>query len=195
MLVINIYNSLFTTDSNGIVQLMTPHVVPNNQNSVQPGTKIETDLMKQALKDQKPFISDPYLAQTGNLMILVSNPIFDMAGQYKGVVSGTIYLVSESSLKKLLSQHEFLNESSVFVVDRTGKIIYHPDLNRINESVADHPLIQNVIQGKSGSSQIINNRGTEYFAGFVHVEETGWGIIAQTPTSVIEEPLRTLTKK
>ena len=33
-------------------------------------------------------------------MILVSNPIFDMAGQYKGVVSGTIYLESESSLKK-----------------------------------------------------------------------------------------------
>ena len=128
-------------------------------------------------------------------MILVSNPIFDMAGQYKGVVSGTIYLESESSLKKLLSQNVFLNDSSVFVVDRTGKIIYHPDLNRINESVADHPLIQSMIQGKSGSSQIINKKGTEYFAGFVYVEETGWGIITQTPTSVIEDPLRTLTEK
>lgn len=189
------YNSLFTTDTKGIVQLMTPQVLPNNQNGVQPETKVVSDLMKKALKEKKPFISDPYLAQTGNLMILVSNPIFNMAGQFKGVVSGTIYLESESSLKRLLNQNECLNESSIFVVDRTGKIIYHPDVSRINESMADHPLIQSVIQGKSGYSQIFNNRGTDYFAGYVFIEETGWGVIAQTPSTVIEEPLRTLTRK
>ncbi|WP_249869590.1 sensor domain-containing diguanylate cyclase [Oceanobacillus saliphilus] len=189
------YNSLFTTDSDGTVQLMSPQVVPNNQNSVQPGTKIKSDLMKQALQEQKPFISNPYLAQTGNLVVLLSYPIFDTAGNYKGVVDGTIYLESESSLNGILNEHEFLNESSVFVVDRKGNIIYHPDVSRINESVADHPLIQSAIQGKSGSSQIINNRGTEYFSGYASVEETGWGIITQTPSSVIEAPLRTMTQK
>lgn len=189
------YNSLFTTDANGVVQLMTPQAVPNNKSSVKPGTKITTDLMNKALKEQKPFISDPYLAQTENLMILVSHPIFDKAGQYKGVVDGTIYLERESSLKKLLSQHEFLNESSVFIVDRTGKIIYHPDSSRISESVADQPIIQNVIQGKGGVSQVTNSRGTEYLSGYVFLEETGWGIIVQTPSSVIEGPLRSLTQK
>lgn len=189
------YNSLFTTDSNGIVQLMTPSVVPNNKSSVRPGTKITTDLMKKNLKEQKPFISDPYLAQTGNLMILASHPVFDKAGQFNGVVIGTMYLESDSSLNSLLSQHEFLNESSVFVVDRTGRIIYHPDSSRVNESVADNSLIQRVMQGKNGFSQIINSRGIEYSSGYVYEEETGWGIIAQTPSSVIEVPLQSLTQK
>ncbi|MCQ6277090.1 GGDEF domain-containing protein [Bacillus sp. V3B] len=188
-------NSLFTTDANGVVQLMSPQAVPNNKNSVQPGTQIKSDLMTQALKNKKPFISDPYLAQTGNLMILISFPIFDETGNYKGVVDGTIYLDSDSSLKRVLNHHEFLDESSVFVVDRSGQIIYHPDSDRINESIADHPLVQNVIQGNSGSAQIINSRGTEYFSGYAYVEQTGWGIITQTPTSVIEEPLHNLTKK
>lgn len=192
---IGYYNSLFTTDANGVVQLMSPQAVPNNQGGVKPGTKIKSDLMVQALKNKKPFISSPYLAQTGNLVVLISYPVFDRMGNYKGVVDGTIYLESDNSLKKLLYQHEFLDESSVFVVDQTGQIIYHPDPSRIKESIADHPLVQKVIQGKNGSAQIINNKGVEYFAGYAYVEQTGWGIIAQTPTSILEEPLRNLTKK
>lgn len=189
------YNSLFTTDSNGVVQLMSPLVVPNNKNSVQPGTKITSELMQQALKNKKPFISDPYLAQTGNLVVLVSYPIFDTAGKYLGVVDGTIYLERNNSLQRILYNHDFLDESSVFVVDRNGKIIYHPDPSRINESLADHPLVQKVMQGKNGSAKIINKQGIEYFSGYAYVEQTGWGIITQTPTSIIEEPLRKLTQK
>lgn len=189
------YNSLFITDANGIVQLMSPQAVPNNKGGVQPGTKIKSTLMEQALQEKKPFISNPYLAQTGNLMVLISYPIFSDEGIYKGAVDGTIYLESNNSLKRLLNHHEFLDKSSVFVVDRSGTIIYHPDPGQINKSIADHPLVQNIMKGKSGSAQIINNRGTEYFSGYAFVENTGWGIIAQTPTSVIEEPLRILTKK
>lgn len=174
---------------------MTPPSVQNNKGGVKPGVQITSDLMKQALKDQKPFISEPYIAQTGNLVILISYPIFDQNRTYKGVVDGTIYLESESSLNTLLKEHEFIDESSVFVVDHSGRIIYHPDSSRIYESVADHPLVQDVLQGKSGSAEIINNRGNEYFSGYAYVEQTGWGIIAQTPTDVIENPLHKLTKK
>ncbi|WP_458414760.1 diguanylate cyclase [Schinkia sp. CFF1] len=189
------YNSLFTTDENGVVQLMSPMAIPNNKGGVRPGTKITSKLMEQAIKNKKPFISDPYLAQTGNLVVLISYPIFDDNGNYKGVVDGTIYLQSDNSLKKILNQDEFLDESSIFVVDRTGRIIYHPDPSRINESLANHPLVKNVLQGKSGSAQIISTKGNEYFTGYAYVENTGWGIIAQTPTSVIEKPVRNLTIK
>lgn len=187
------YNSLFTTDSNGTVQLMSPQVVPNNQKGVRPGAKIESPLMKEALVNRKFFISDPYLAQTGNLMVLISYPLFNRSGQYLGVVDGTIYLEGDNSLQKVLSHHEFLDESSVFVVDRLGRIIYHPEGNRINETIADHPLVQQLMNGENGAQQIINRKGVEYFSGYAYVEETGWGIIAQTPTTVIEEPLKRLT--
>jgi diguanylate cyclase (GGDEF)-like protein len=185
------FNSIFTTDSEGVVQLMSPQKIPNS--AMKPGTKIVTDLMKQALENKKPFISEPYMAQSGNLMLLISSPIFDEKGNYRGVVDGTIYLESENSLKTLINKHLFLDGTSVFVVDKTGKIIYHPDSNRINESVAENPLIANLMEGNNGSAQIINSKGVEYFSGYAYVESTGWGIITQTPVTVMDQPLRKLT--
>ena len=169
---------------------------PNSADSkVKPGIRIESALMEQALKNQEPFISKPYLAQSGNLMLLISSPIFDKDGIYQGVVDGTVYLETENSLKSILYDHQFANGSTVFVVDQAGRIIYHPNPNRINESIADHPIVQQLMQGKSGESQIINRTGTEYYSGYASIEETGWGVIVQTPTSIMEKPLRELTNK
>ena len=64
---------MVTTDSNGVVQYMSPN---SADSKVKPGTRIESDLMKQALKNQEPFISEPYLAQSGNLMLLISLTYF-----------------------------------------------------------------------------------------------------------------------
>lgn len=191
----NYYNSLFTTDSNGVVQIISPPIDDNSQSKVRPGTKLETDLAKQNLKNKKPFISNPYMAQSGNLMILISSPMFDTNNQYQGTVNGTIYLKDQNTLQNTLNQHEFLYGSSVFVVDQTGTIVFHPDTERINESIAEHPLIQQVLQGKSSADQIINRLGEEYFSGYAYMEHTGWGVITQTPTSVIDEPLRNLTNQ
>lgn len=78
-------------------------------------------------------------------------------------------------------------------MDKSGKIIYHPNERRINESIADHPLVQSVMDGKNGASQIINRMGVEYFSGYASIDYTGWGIIVQTPTYIMKEPFRELT--
>ncbi|WP_338471881.1 PDC sensor domain-containing protein [Niallia sp. XMNu-256] len=118
----NYFNSVFTTDSNGVVQYMYPLEMNGN---MKPGTKIQSDLMKQALQNRQPFISHPYLAQTGNLVLLVSAPIFDESGNYQGVVDGTLYLKSDNALKKfytiisLKMGHLFLwwtNQERLFII-------------------------------------------------------------------------------
>ncbi len=113
------FNSLFTANENGVVQLISPFEF-SSKNPMKPGTKITTVLMEKALEQKKPFISEPYLAQSGNLMILLSQPTFDPSGNYKGVVDGTIYLERDSSLKRILNQHKLSNDSIVFVVGRRG---------------------------------------------------------------------------
>ena len=188
------FNSIFTTDENGVVQLISPFDFSSNS-LMKPGTKITSDLMEKALQQKKPFISEPYHAQSGNLMILLSYPVFDPSGNYKGVVDGTIYLESDSSLKRILNQHDLSNNSVVFVVDRKGQIIYHPDSSFINQSVTDQADVQNVMQGQSGSAKILSRNGDEFFSGFALIEETGWGIIARTPVTVMEKPLQELTFK
>ena len=186
------FYSIFTTDHEGVILMQSPEKIPGS--NIKKGVKITTDLMKKALSEQKPFISDPYKAQSGNLVLLVSSPVFDQEGNYKGVVDGTIYLESNCALRTTVNKHMFLDETTVFVVDHSGRIIYHPEPERIGELIDDHPLIKNVIEGNSGSSQIINSRGVEYFSGYAPVQNTGWGIVVQTPVSVINEPLKSLTK-
>ena len=180
------FNSVFTTDSNGVVQYMSPN---SADSKVKPGIRIESCFNGTSFKKSRAlYFLEPYLAQSGNLMLLISSPIFDKDGIYQGVVDGTVYLETENSLKSILYDHQFVNGSTVFVVDQSGRIIYHPNPNRINELIADHPIVQQLMQGKSGASQIINRMDTEYFSGYASIEKTGWGVIVQTPTSIMEKP-------
>lgn len=188
------FNSLFITNSDGVIQLLSPKVV-EFKDKVQSGSKIQSDTVKKALSIQKPFISEPYLATTGQLIMLISAPVFDDKNNYKGLIGGTIYLESEGAISHILNEDKFSDGSYVYVVDRTGHILYHPDSNRINEDVSYNIVVQNVLQGKSGSMQMTNRQGKDFFAGYAYEEKTGWGIVSQTPTSVIDIPLGKLLEK
>jgi diguanylate cyclase (GGDEF)-like protein len=190
------FNSLFITDEDGVIQLMSPEIVEfKDKVKVKSGRKIQSDTVKKALSTKKPFISEPYLATSGQLIMLISAPIFDDENHYRGLIGGTIYLESEGAISHILNEDTFSDGSYVFVVDRNGHILYHPDSNRLNEDVSDNKVVQSVLQGKSGSLQITNSKGKEFFAGYAYEDITGWGIVSQTPTSVINVPLSTLLDK
>jgi len=185
------FNSIFIVDTEGIIQLISPTMV-EFKNQVTAGTKITSETVKKGLKEKTPFISLPYKATSGQLILLISAPIFNHQNQYVGLVGGTIYLESRSSLNKLISQHELENGSYVYVVDHTGHIIYHPNSLRIGEDVSHNPVVKEVMNGKSDSAKIVNSDGKEFFSGYAYDKKSGWGFITQTPSSVIEEPLSKL---
>lgn len=189
------FNSLFITDTEGVIKAISPLVIDFNGKKVTSGMKIQSETMKNALKWKKPFISHPYRATSGQIIMLVTTPIFDEKGYYKGVLAGTIYLESDNIIKKILNNHEYGNGSYVYVVNQNGRIIYHPDASRINDDVSDNKVVQQVMQGKSGSSQIVNSEGKKFFAGYAYEKKLGLGIITQTPVQVMEEPLKDLLKK
>ncbi|OEH94056.1 sensor domain-containing diguanylate cyclase [Bacillus solimangrovi] len=187
------FNSIFITDKEGFIQLLSPEKIQYKGGVVvKSGTKIQSDTVKKALAIKQSFISDPYRATSGQMIMLISSPIFDRFGQYKGLVGGTIYLESDSVLNNTLKEHQYANGSYVYVVNRDGKLIYHPDSDRINEDVSENKVVQQLMKGNNGSSVITNVRGNEFFAGYAHEETTGWGIVSQTPTDVIEDPLHEL---
>lgn len=188
------FNSLFIVDPDGVIQLISPSQVQFNK-QVHAGMKIQSETMKKALSIKKPFVSEPYIATSGQVIMLMSAPIFDK-GKYKGLVAGTIYLESgKNAFNNLLSESRDENGSYVYVVDRSGKLIYHPDSSRIQEDVSENEVVQQILQEKSGATQIVNSKGIEFFAGYAYEKNTGWGIVSQTPTSVINDPLHNLLKK
>ncbi|HZG71196.1 MAG TPA: sensor domain-containing diguanylate cyclase [Chondromyces sp.] len=189
------FNSLFLVDSTGVIQLISPAVVQYKKNEVKTGVKIQSKTIQKALSIKKPFISEPYHATSGQLILLVSSPIFNQSGNYQGLIGGTIYLESNNAINHMLNEHERSNGSYTYVVDRTGRIIFHPDSKRINEVVPENKVIQRVLEGRGGSMPSVNSEGRKFFAGYAYEENTGWGIITQTPVSVIEKPLHDLFER
>ncbi|SOC06095.1 diguanylate cyclase (GGDEF)-like protein [Ureibacillus xyleni] len=187
------FNAVFSTDEDGVIQWLSPMDAGNNK--VMPGTKLETDSIRKFLREQKPIVSDPYLAQSGDLIVLISYPIFDKDGTFRGITGGTVNINGDNSLTRLLKKHDILDTSSSFVVDNNGAIISHTDPTKIYKNISDYPIMEKVEKGKSGSTTIVGTGGTEYFAGYAYMNSTDWFIISSTPVSVMKKPLEELTKK
>lgn len=134
------------------------------------------------------------MAVTDNFIIFISQPIFAADGQYLGAVGGSIYLKQESMLDTLLGSHFYQDGSYVFVVDKNKHIIYHPNNKRVGERISNNDAINQVSQGESGKTPLINSQGIEMLAGYAVVPSTGWGIVAQRPKTVTLAPLNALMR-
>lgn len=182
------FNSVLVVDARGTVLATSPQALQ------QVGKTLRSQGALEALRERRPLISAPYISSIGNLVVFISHPIHDREGNYLGYVGGSIYLQKRNILYSLLGEHHYKHEdgSYLYVVDRTGRLLYHPDSERIGELVQGNPVIEAVTLGRSGSRQVINSRGVDMLAGYAPVPSTGWGIVAQRPTSSVMARLQNL---
>jgi diguanylate cyclase (GGDEF)-like protein len=171
------FNSVLVVDADGKVIAVEPPI------GGLVGSQLDSDESKTALRTRKPHVSEPYLGVTGRWVILNSSPIFDGTGRYAGFIAGTLYLHEENALHMLLGEHYYRDGSYLYVVDRSGKLIYHPDSGRIGQNVSANPVVKNVMRGVSGEQRIVNSYGVDMLAGYAIVPSTGWGLVAQRPVS------------
>lgn len=142
------------------------------------GKSINTFGAVQALKEQRPLVSEPYISAAGNLIIFISHPLFDSKGDYVGYIGGTLYLKEHNILNDLLEQHYYEGGTHIYVVDSKKRILYHPDNKRVGGYIIDSSVIDKVIEGQTGTEKITSS---DMLAGFAPVKNANWGIIAQRP--------------
>ncbi|KAF1015083.1 MAG: Diguanylate cyclase DgcM [Stenotrophomonas maltophilia] len=171
------FNSALVVASDGLVIATSPQTLPLK------GRVLDSAGSKEALARRAPFISDPYDAVTGKLLVAMSHPVFDAAGHYRGYISGTIYLRQRSVLQSLLGRHYYRDGSYLYVVDRHGRLLYHLDPARVGQYVHGNPAVQAVARGENGAQQVHNSLGVPMLAGYAPVPATGWGVVAQRPTA------------
>jgi diguanylate cyclase (GGDEF)-like protein len=182
------FNSVLFVDQTGIIIASAP-------NRELEGTKSNRIGAKEALKQKVPLISEPYVAVTGKLILLVSVPVFDDNGSYKGFIAGTIHLHEENSLTRVLGQHpKHENDSYVYVVDSNGHVIYHPDSDWINVNAKENKAVQQVMKGKTGSQEVMSIQGIPMLAGYAS-SASKWGIVSQTPKKAVMEPTIEMAKQ
>ncbi|CAI6065003.1 sensor domain-containing diguanylate cyclase [Cohnella sp. JJ-181] len=179
------FNSIALVDEHGKVKAISP----DNGDLV--GQVLTSVSVQQALRERQPLVSEPYVAVTKRLIVLVTYPIFDEQATYRGFVSGSIYLDEGNVVQTILGTQEAnMNGSYYYVVDNRGNIIYHPDKSRIGENVAENKAVAEIMQGKGGQMATTNTRGLNVLAGYAVVPSVKWGIVSQTPASNVTDSVK-----
>ena len=183
------FNSVVIINQLGEVQATSPESLQLT------GLNLDTPGVQEALSLKEPNISAPYLSTVGNFIVFISYPIYDKAGNYRGLVGGSLYLKKESILNRLLGSHPYRDGSYLYVVSGEKELIYHPDTSRVGEVVEGNEAIDQVVQSQSGSVSLQNSKGITMLAGYAPVPLSGWGIVAQRPETATLEPLDGLMRQ
>lgn len=172
----SIFNSTYVLRADRSLLAISPRAL------AKPGTVIASDGAREAVATRQPLISQPFISASGRLVIGISHPIFATDGRYLGYIGGSIYLRERSALDVLLSDHRYRDGSSLYVVDRQRRILYHQDAERIGETMRANPVIEAAIGGDTGAQRVTDTDGVDMLAGYASVNSTGWGIVAQRST-------------
>ncbi|GGE94131.1 diguanylate cyclase [Pseudoalteromonas gelatinilytica] len=151
--------------------------------------KVDSFGTKAALSYRIPMISEPYISMAGNLLIFISQPLFDKQSNFIGYIGGTLYLKRASILNELLQVHYYQDGSYLYVVDENHRLLYHPDKSRIGEQVFDNQVIEEVLKGNSGTQLVTNSKGVAMLAGYAPMTVAPWGVVTQRPLESTLAPL------
>lgn len=185
----NTFNSVSIVDKDGEILAISPETLALK------GKILDSVGGREALKKREAFISQPYVGLTGRLIIFLSYPIFDSEGDYLGLIGGTVYLKEENMLQQVLGEHFYKDGSHVYVVDKSGRIIYHQDPRRVNDSALDNVVVQQLIAGKSGAMEVVNTEGVEMLAGYATIPMADWGVVTQRRKDISLAPSVTMIKE
>ncbi|WP_219834529.1 sensor domain-containing diguanylate cyclase [Paenibacillus sp. R14(2021)] len=174
-----LFKSIVLVDKHGKVLSIEP------ANKQLMGVTLVSKGAKEALREQRPLISDPYIGATNQLILMVSQPIRNVKGEYLGYIGGTIRLHEPNLLNTMLGDERQEDGSYAYVVSATGTLIYHPEQDRIGEQILQNSVVRELVAGRSGSRRVINSKGVDMLASYTYIKETGWGIVSQTPTAVV----------
>lgn len=175
------FNTVVIADAQGEVLASYPPVL---------GLKGQTLRSKEPLKRRQGMISPAFSSLAGNLIVFVSQPIWNSQGEYLGLVGGTIYLRDANALNEVVSKH-FQKDSDVYLVDGQRHLLFHPDPDRVGQVVGANAAVDAVLGAESGALQVVDE-GTQMLAGFAAVAHSGWGVISQQPMSIPASALREL---
>ena len=139
-----------------------------------------------------PTYSDVFSGPaTGRNSIRFSVPVLNDRQEFIGVVSGTAALDGQL-MGAVLSdslQVASVTETLTYLVDGSGRAIFHSRANLIGQDFTRYPPVAEVTEGVSGANLSTSPTGEGVIAAFSPVPGTGWGVITQQRRSGVERPI------
>ncbi|MEN6414565.1 MAG: ATP-binding protein [Veillonellales bacterium] len=133
-------------------------------------------------------ITDLTISRASDMPRMVfSSPVYNSAGEFNGVIVGTVDMGMLSSIVNQFPLHETCKSylvhrlgSRLIKTEPSGKIgeSGQPEYFKISETV--HSVgIDNVLEGKSGVATYINDRGLKVIGAYRWLEDLNWGLVCE----------------
>ncbi len=140
----------------------------------------DRDFYRQLIRSGAPTFSDVFPAgDSGAVAVVVAVPIRNEQGAFRGVLAGLFRLgaSSYSAFYGGIVKLRLGEMGSTYLVDGTGRVIYHPDPAVIGTQVGAQPAVQQVLKGQVGHLHTRGLENEDSLASFAPVPGTSWGLI------------------
>jgi len=147
----------------------------------------------------REYISDMIIGRNSGLPIInFSAPIFDYAGNFQGLILGSVKTVT---LEILLSENRFGETGEVFLVNREGTMLTEPRYvdKLISKGIVKDTAImkfklgpnalRTIRLGESGTSTWTDQLGNEVLGAYLDMPERGWTLIGKISEEEVLGPI------
>jgi nitrate/nitrite-specific signal transduction histidine kinase len=114
-------------------------------------------------------------------VIAVGVPIFGDQGELLGVLVG-MFRTGASSVSAFyggIVKQRLVESNRLFLVDGQGRVIYHPDPERIGADFSSQTTVKRLLAGEAGASRTQDVDGLDIVAGYAPVPGTSWGLVTE----------------
>jgi serine phosphatase RsbU (regulator of sigma subunit)/anti-sigma regulatory factor (Ser/Thr protein kinase) len=127
----------------------------------------------------------------GAPVVVVAVPVTSAHGEFLGALVG-MFRLGEPTISSLYASLVRLRMGGgAYLVDGTGQVIYHPDLDRIGEALATDEAVSQVLAGQVGAQRIRGGPGEpDLVVAFAPVPGTPWGLVTEEDWSTLAGPSR-----
>jgi PAS domain S-box-containing protein len=152
----------------------------------------DRDYARQPIATGKTYISKPAIGRVLKRPIMsMSVPVFDRAGQVKGVLVGIIDLTGPNFLG-LFGDTGYLGDTEVFLVSSDGLFIVAPDPTRVMTALpapGTSALGDKMRSGFEGSMVADNSQGIEKLVSMKRVPTADWMLELSAPAEKVFQPV------
>lgn len=122
-------------------------------------------------------------------IVALSYPISNEPDEIQGTIVG-LFQVERMATRTSALYRDIWNlyigrRETAFLVDGTGRVIFHPDTFFIGEDFSDLKAVQRAMSGDTGAARARDVEGHEVVTGFTPMPRTSWALITEEPWSEI----------
>ncbi|HJV47262.1 MAG TPA: EAL domain-containing protein, partial [Bacillota bacterium] len=133
------------------------------------------------MKTKAAYLSPVFFTKSGQPVIVLGIPIINTEQEIERVVGLRIELLQNQMMQSFFEHFDIGENGYTYIVDQNGRVLFHPQKERIAEDVNENVVVKELMQGNSGYQKVTNLQGSDMLASYRFIPYLHWGIVAQIP--------------